>query len=93
MGGTKKGKTMTIKELDDRELDKVNGGKEDWPLFSLIFLESIKTYTGTISFELKELINAIKEKDYNEVAILATPLIARDPFVKDVYFKYLISKN
>lgn len=70
------------KNLNENELEKIYGGALNWELFSQKYLVALKTAQDiTLTEEHKKLIEAIKEKNYVQVAIIATPLIAKDPLV------------
>lgn len=69
--------------LTDEDLSKVQGGAVNWQLFSQKFLKSVTSIT-TITQKHKELINAIKQKDYNQVSVLAISLIPIDPVVAQI---------
>lgn len=61
---------MEIKELNDETLEKIQGGKIDWQLFSMKFLEAIGNKQFEITDYHKKLVDTIKEKNWIEVAAI-----------------------
>lgn len=75
-----------LTELSEDELRQAVGGGVDWQQFSNEFLDAF--YAGKIqpTPANKELIEAIKEKNWMEVAIKATPLLATDPTIAMIFY-------
>lgn len=67
------------KQLSEEDLTRIQGGATDWRLFSAKFIQYMSTYSGVITNEHKELIQAIKNKNEAQIAILAIPLAAKYP--------------
>lgn len=68
-------------ELKETDLKQVNGGAPDWKLFSQKLINSMSQYEGTITSEIKQLVELAKDKEYTQVAILAIKLASTDPFI------------
>lgn len=64
-------------EIKDELLQKVSGGAIDWKLFGQKFMDSLTQPIGTITIEHKQLVEAIKNKNYIEVAIIANSLLSK----------------
>lgn len=79
---------MTRKQLNEKELEYVNGGSVDWKLFGNLFLDAVSNPIYEMRIEYKAIVEAIKEKKYIEVAEMVIPLIAQnDPLILNVIFK------
>lgn len=72
------------KQLNENDLEKVNGGSVDWQLFSNKLLDAIKNKETPILLEYRDILAAIKDRDYIRVGILALPLIAKDPVLMKI---------
>lgn len=73
--------------ISDKDLEKVQGGNTDWELFSSKLLNELDSLEGIAPDDLKELIEAIKKKDWVGVAIKAIPLIAVNPTLLRIYLE------
>lgn len=79
---------MTDKnQLNEQDLNNVQGGNELWQKFSQNLLVALSA--DTLKPEYVELIMAIKEKDWILVQIKAIPLIATDPLIAQIYYETL----
>lgn len=75
-----------LTELSEDELAQVNGGV-DWERFSDKFFDAFVSGKIQPTAATKELIEAIKAKDWMTVAIKATPLAATDPVIAMIFYE------
>ena len=76
-----------LAELNEEELEQVNGGGVDWQHFSDKFLDAFVSGKIQPTAANKELVEAIKAKDWMGVAIKATPLAATDPVIAMIFYE------
>ena len=78
---------MNIKEINDELLEKVQGGSVDWQLFATKLLNAVTTSSIEINDDIKRIIQTIKTKNWIQVAIEVTPLIATNPDIQRIVFE------
>lgn len=74
-----------MRELNEKELEQVYGGAPDWELFSDKFLDAVHSPDFVMTAEYKELITIIRTKNWTEVAIKVSPMIANDPLIANIF--------
>lgn len=80
-------KSLSAQELNDNDLEKVQGGAPDWEAFSVKFLEALHSDDIVITKEYKDLVEVIKTKNWIDLEIKVIPLIATDPVVKKIFLE------
>lgn len=76
----------TLRALSEDELAQVNGGGVDWKHFSDEFLDAFVSGKIQPTAATKELVEAIKAKDWMSVATKAIPLAATDPVIAMIFY-------
>ncbi len=76
-----------LAELSEDELAQVNGGGVDWQHFSDKFLDAFVSGKIQPTAANKELVEAIKAKDWMSVATKAIPLAATDPVIAMIFYE------
>lgn len=80
-------KSLSAQELNDNDLEKVQGGAPDWEAFSDKFLEALHSGDIVITKEYKDLVEVIKTKNWIDLEIKVIPLIATDPVVAKIFLE------
>lgn len=76
-----------LAELTEDELAQVIGGGVDWKRFSDEFFDAFVSGKIQPTAANKELVEAIKAKDWMSVAIKSTPLAATDPVIAMIFYE------